>query len=256
MKKTFIVGNWKMKKTIAESLDFIKVLREERNIDRISNVDIVLTPSFVALAPVNEACQGSVIKMGAQNAFYEQIGAFCGEISPRLLKEVCTYVFVGHSERRTLFGDTDVTVNKRVLACLEEELIPILCIGETFEEYTAGHTHQVLNDQLSVSLQSVQNVTDIIILYEPVWALGTGEKLPAGQANEIARYIRAVIEALYDLQQSKAVRIIYAGSINEDNALSYVSESDIDGLALGTASLHVDQFFSIIDRVSKKGLNQ
>lgn len=250
MRDAFIYGNWKMNKTISESLEFIQKLREEKKVDYISNVKIVLSPSFLALQPVQQACYGSIIKMGAQNAFYEQQGAYNGEISPKMLKEVCEYVLLGHSERRTLFGDTDEMINKRVLASLDMGLKPILSIGESSAEFEAGQTQEVLLRQLTKALKDVDKIDEIVILYEPVWALGTGQSLPPEEMNLIARYIREIAEKLFDAEQSEAVRIIYAGSINPTNAVSYIAQDEVDGLAIGTASLSVDDFYSIISKVS------
>ena len=249
MKKLpLIIGNWKMNKSIGESVEMIHKLRSE-GIDGIKNVETVIAPSYLALAAVQKVCKGSRIRLAAQNVSCLQ-GNYCGEISPHMLAGLCQYAVVGHSERRIWFGDTDEMVNRRLHACLEAEITPILCIGDTKEERDAGRTEEAVERQLTLGLNGVADPSDVVILYEPVWALGTGISLAGVQAGEYIGGLRRKIARLYDEKKAQAVRMIYAGSVRPDNAAEFISRLEIDGLAVGTASLDAERFCEIVRMVS------
>jgi triosephosphate isomerase len=234
-----------MNKTIAESLATVSALLE-RVPRRPDNVEIVLAPSALALAPVMAACRETGIALAAQTVSYMQKRSYCGELSPRMIGELCRYAFVGHSERRLYFGDTDETVNRRVLACLEEGLMPILCVGEERQDYEAGRTQERISRQLLAALNGVDDISEIVFLYEPVWALGTGKTLGGAEANAVIAGMRTILEHRFDASSASEARIVYAGSANPANAKEYLMQPMIDGLALGSASLEASSLAEII----------
>lgn len=248
MKKPLILGNWKMNKNIEESVELIRKLRAE-GIDGIENAETVIAPSYLAIAPVCQACEGSVIQLAAQHVSFMQ-GNYCGEISPDMLSGLCRYAVKGHSERRIYFGDTDETVNRRLAACLEAGITPVLCTGDTKEEMEAARTEEAVERQLARGLNGVEDPSGVVVLYEPVWALGTGVSPAGGKAGDIIGGIRRKIARLYDEKTAQDVRLIYAGSVRPENAAEFIAQPEIDGLAVGTASLFADRFLEIIRTVS------
>lgn len=247
MRKTIIAGNWKMHKTISEAIELTNGLK--RNLIDIANVDIVLCPPFTALAELNDTLYSSNIKLGAQNVYWEEKGAFTGEISPGMLKDVgCEYVIIGHSERRQFFAETNSTVNKKVKAALKIGLMPIICIGETLQEREQGITFDVVKDHLVNGLVDIttSDMLRIIIAYEPVWAIGTGKTATSQQAQEAHSFIRKLIAQLYDDDIASQIRIQYGGSIKPSNIAELVSQPDIDGGLVGGASLEIDAFTQIV----------
>lgn len=247
MRQLIIAGNWKMHKTVAEAVSFVQDLKQRVN---NSQVEVVVCPTFTALAPVAEALKGSNIALAAQNMHWENQGAFTGEISPVMLKELgCKYVVLGHSERRQYFAETDEGVNKKTKAALEHELIPIVCVGETLEQREAGQTEQVVETQTRGALAglSPEQVAGLVIAYEPVWAIGTGKTASDEDAQQVNGYIRKVIADQFGSSTAEAVRIQYGGSVKPSNAKGLMSQPDIDGGLVGGASLKVEDFVGIIE---------
>ncbi len=211
MRVPMIAGNWKMNTTISEAIELVNEMR--RGLDEIDDIDKVICPPFISLAAVNELIKGSSIKLGAQNLYFEEKGAYTGEISPLMLADLCEFVIIGHSERRHYFNETGEMVNKKVLAALRVGLKPILCIGERLEENEAGRTEEVVTKQLRSSLAGINHPDGLIIAYEPVWAIGTGKASTGKQANETIGFIRYNIAKLYDEKVAREVRILYGGSV-------------------------------------------
>jgi len=246
MRKKIIAGNWKMNKTPAQAVEFVNELK-----DKVvgTEAEVVVCPTFVCLPAVVEAVKGSNIKVGAQNIHWADNGAFTGEISGEMLKEVgVDYVIIGHSERRQYFGETDETVNNRLKAALKYELIPIVCVGELLSEREAGITNQVLETQTVGALKdiSADAVKELVIAYEPVWAIGTGKTASSDDANDACKFIRSIVEKLYNKEVADAVRIQYGGSVKPSNAKELFTTSDIDGGLVGGASLKADDFTGIV----------
>ena len=246
MRKPIIAGNWKMHKTIAEALEFVSDIK-----DRVNNekVEAVICAPFTLLKDLKEATKGTSIKVGAQNMHFEEKGAFTGEISPLMLKELyMDYVIIGHSERRQYFNETDETVNKKVLKALEVGIDPILCVGETLEEREAGNTKDVCKVQVEKALENVskEDIAKVVIAYEPIWAIGTGKTATSEDANDVIAYIRQVVANLYkDL--ANEVRIQYGGSVKPSNVGEIMNQSDIDGALVGGASLEANDYIQLVN---------
>jgi triosephosphate isomerase len=249
MRVPMIAGNWKMNTTVSEAVELVSKMRH--GLDEIANVDKVICPPFISLAAVRELIKGSSIKLGAQNLYFEEKGAYTGEISPLMLAELCEFVIIGHSERRQYFKETREIVNKKVRAALRVKLKPILCIGESLEENEAGRTEAVIAEQLRSSLAGIDFVDGLIIAYEPIWAIGTGRAATGEQANETIGFIRRNIAKLYNKDIAQEMRILYGGSVTADNAAEFVNQPEIDGALVGGASLKADQFLSIVKQTSK-----
>jgi len=246
MRKPFIAGNWKMVKTAADTKAYVQAFKSL--VADVKDRDIVLCAPYTALWALAESVKGTSIRVGAQNAHWEEKGAFTGEISIGMLKEAgVSYVVVGHSERRQYFGETDATVNKRTLAVLAGGLTPISCIGETLQERESNQTFQVLERQIKEGLKGLSNPTGIVIAYEPVWAIGTGKTATPEQAQEAHAYVRKEFAKLYDDATAQSVRILYGGSVKPDNMGVLMSQADIDGGLVGGASLEADSFAKIIN---------
>jgi len=248
MRKKIIAANWKMNMTQGESEAFITTFLRE--IGDLDEVEIVIVPPFTAIPKVSElVTQTQNIKVGAQNMHWERSGAFTGEISPAMLRELFVrYVVLGHSERRTLFGETDEIVNRKVHAAYGEVLRPILCVGETLEQREKGHFEKVLSSQLRGSLAGVETkeLQETVIAYEPVWAIGTGKTATAGQAQEAHAFIRQILREMSDEATAEKIRIQYGGSVKPDNARTLLSQPDIDGALVGGASLDPRSFAQIV----------
>jgi triosephosphate isomerase len=248
MRRACVAGNWKMNKSVQESLSLVKELVP--GLDSIENVDSVICPPFIALAKVSDLVKNSKIELGAQNLYWEDKGAYTGEISPSMVAEIAEYVILGHSERRAYFQDTDEAVNKKVLAALSAGLKPILCVGETLDENENGKTGDVVKRQLTEALKgvSIEEFGKIMIAYEPVWAIGTGKAATAEGANQVIKeYIRDEVSSLYSHEASDKVRILYGGSVKPENAKEYFQQPDIDGALVGGASLKADAFIQITE---------
>lgn len=243
MRKPIIAGNWKMYKSEAEAMDFVKKLKPQ--VADVRDRTIVVCPPFPNLSKVCDGVCDSNIAIGGQNLFWEDQGAFTGEVSALMLKSVgCTYVIIGHSERRQYFGETDQTVNKKLFSALKNRLIPIVCVGEKLEERESGKTFQVIESQVKGSFSNVTNEQwkNIVIAYEPVWAIGTGKTATPGQAQEVHAYIRSLLPQ----EIAQDIRILYGGSVKPDNIKDLMAQTDIDGGLVGGASLKVDSFTQII----------
>jgi triosephosphate isomerase (TIM) len=249
MRKKIVAANWKMHMTQSESEAFITTFLRE--IEDNDTVEVVIVPPFTAIPKVSELLtQTQNIKVGAQNMHWERGGAFTGEISPAMLRELFVrYVVLGHSERRAMFGETDEIVNRKVHAAYEEVLRPIVCIGETLTQREAGDVEQVLSSQLRGSLANVREkeMLETVIAYEPVWAIGTGKTASAGQAQEAHAFIRNTLAELTDEATAERVRIQYGGSVKPDNARELLSQPDIDGALVGGASLDPRSFAQIVE---------
>ena len=248
MRVPMIAGNWKMNTTINEAVELVNKMR--RGLDEVAEIDKVLCPPFVSLAAVKELIKGTSIKLGAQDLYFEEKGAYTGEISPLMLAELCEFVIIGHSERRQFFGETGEIVNKKLKAALKAGLKPILCIGERLEEREAGRTEAVITEQLKSSLAEIGFTGDLIIAYEPIWAIGTGKAATGKQANETIGFIRRNIARLSNEEVARDVRILYGGSVTADNITEFVEQFEIDGALVGGASLKADQFVSIARQTS------
>jgi len=243
MRTPFIAVNWKMFKTAAEAVDFVTNLKPQ--VAEVTNREILVCPPFPALAPVAEALRNSNIKLGAQNLFWEDEGAFTGEVSAPMLKAVgCQYVIIGHSERRQYFGETNETVNKKIFAALKHNLWPIVCIGETLEEREKNETFKVIEKQVQEGFKNLDssNWLQVTIAYEPVWAIGTGKTATPKQAQEVHAFIRGLLPK----EVASQVRILYGGSIKPENIKELMAQPDIDGGLVGGASLKVESFAKII----------
>jgi triosephosphate isomerase (TIM) len=248
MRRPIIAGNWKMHKTVQDALDIAIGLK--RKFYTFGEADIVICPSFTALSKVGDEISDSSIMLGAQDVYWEEEGAFTGEVSPKMLKDVrVRYVIVGHSERRSLFGETDEAVNKKVKVVLRYGMIPIMCIGEKLEERDNGTTYEVLEKQLTRGLKDLtkDDISRLIIAYEPVWAIGTGRTAAPREAQEAHKFIRNFIEKHFEKEASMKVRIQYGGSVKPDNIAKLMAEEDIDGALVGSASLDVNAFVQIVE---------
>ena len=254
MRIPFVAGNWKMNTTATEAEKLVLEMLEK--LDRISGVEKVLCPPFVSLLAVSMMLQGSSIKLGAQNMYFEAKGAYTGEISPLMLRELCEFVILGHSERRWYFGETDEIVNKKVKAALANKLKPILCVGERLEENEAGKTEEVVNRQVTAALNGIEPVVlsiakNLVIAYEPVWAIGTGKAAGGEQAAATIQFIRDVVAKLWNKSIAQDLRILYGGSVTGANIAEFISHPEIDGALVGGASLKAEEFVSIVEKTAE-----
>lgn len=249
MRTPLIAGNWKMNTTLSEAIELVSEMRP--GLDRIDNVEKVICPPFVSLARIKGLIEGSSIKLGAQNIYFEERGAYTGEISPLMLADLCRFVIVGHSERRHYFNETEEIIDKKVKAALKIGLKPILCIGETLEENEAGKTEEVLAKQLSSPSARIYHSSDLILAYEPVWAIGTGRAATGKQANDTIGFIRQHISKQYGKGIAQGVRILYGGSVTAGNIAEFISQPEIDGALVGGASLKADEFLGIVRQTSE-----
>ena len=247
-RKPIIAANWKMHMTPQETEEFLRSF--SRLLGSRDAIDVVVAPPFVSLAAAADATRPSAnISLAAQNMSPEPAGAFTGEISARMIKELdCAYVILGHSERRTLFGENDTYIQRKVSVALDARIKPILCVGETLEERDANQLEEVLERQLKAGMKDVNRsrADDLVIAYEPVWAIGTGRTASAEQAQEAHAFIRKVLTDLYDAEVAGQIRIQYGGSVKPANIAELISQEDVDGALVGGASLEVDSFFGII----------
>ncbi len=249
MRTPLIAGNWKMNTTVREAVELAKAMREP--LDKTANVEKVVCTPFVSLAAVKDVLAGSSIDLGAQNLFYEEKGAYTGEISPLMLAGLCQWVILGHSERRQYFHETGSMINKKVSAALKTGLKPILCIGEKLVENEAGRTRQVLSRQLAAALHNITDVDGLVIAYEPIWAIGTGRAATGGSANETIAYIRQRVSELWGAKTADGMRILYGGSVTAANIAEFVRQPEIDGALVGGASLKAAEFVSIVSQTAR-----
>ena len=247
MRRPILAGNWKMNLTVGEAVDFVRSIR--RGLNDIQGVDRVLCPPFTVLATVKDLLSATEIGLGAQNMHWEDKGAYTGEVSPLMLKELCRYVILGHSERRAYFGETDDGVNRKLKAALAHGLLPIVCVGETEGQYDAGQTEKVVGGQVRGCLAGLAagQVAGLVVAYEPVWAIGTGKAATAAGAGAvIGLTIRGTVADLYDEATAQAVRVQYGGSVKPANVAEFMAQPDIDGALVGGASLDPDEFSRIV----------
>ena len=247
MRKPIIAGNWKMNKTAGEARELVTALKGK--VADVTDVEIVVGPTFTALMAVAEVIKGSNIKLAAQNMYWEESGAFTGEISPLMLKDVgCQYVIIGHSERRAYFSETNEMVNKRVKAAHAHSLMPIVCVGEKLEERESGIMKDVVKDHVVNGLAGLteEQMLKTVVAYEPVWAIGTGKTATPDQAQEVHKFIRELLADTYSSSVAEAVRIQYGGSVKPANVAELMAKPDIDGGLIGGASLDADSFTQIV----------
>ncbi len=240
MRIPLVAGNWKMNTTVAEAEELASSMRDK--LEGIKGVEKVLCPPFVSLAAVGKVLQGSSVKLGAQNMYFEAKGAYTGEVSPAMLKGLVEFVILGHSERRLYFGETDGLINKKVRAALDFGLKPILCVGERLEENEAGKTEQVLTRQLEGSLAGIAPAAELTIAYEPIWAIGTGRAATGLAAARSIKFVRDVLARLWDGDTAQRVRLLYGGSVTRSNIAEFISQREINGALVGGASLKIDDF--------------
>jgi triosephosphate isomerase len=253
MRPKVIAGNWKMNKDVHQTEELINGLKKALDFS-LTNVKVVICPPFTSLETAQQLLQGSPIALGAQNMYYEDEGAFTGEVSAKMLKGVgCQFVILGHSERRQYFRETDEFINKKVKKALASGLIPIVCVGETLEEREKNITHQVVTTQVKGVLKdiSADDVEKLIIAYEPVWAIGTGRNATPQQAEEVHLLIRSLISELYRSTTAERLIIQYGGSVKADNAADLLSQLDIDGALVGGACLKADSFAAIVKAAAR-----
>ena len=252
MRTPFVAGNWKMNKTVAEARDL--VFKMSLKLREINGVEKVLCPPFPSLVAVSALLAGADIGLGAQNMHWEAKGAFTGEVSPAMVAEFCGYVILGHSERRTYFGETDEGVNKKVRAAQAVDLTPIVCVGETLEQYESNRTGEVVARQLRDSLAGTDPAlaSRLVVAYEPIWAIGTGRASTADNAEGVVRgLIRPALAELFGADAAQSIRVLYGGSVTALNAAEYFTCPEIDGALVGGASLKVDEFLAITQAAAK-----
>lgn len=255
MRKPIIAGNWKMNKTISESLSFVKALKSEMG--DLKDRACIVCPPFTALGVVSGELKGSSIEVGAQNFFWESDGAYTGEISVKMLKEAgVSYVIIGHSERRKILGEDDAVVNRKLKKALAEGLKPIVCVGETLEEREKGITFEVIRTQITKGFEAIkkEELSQCIVAYEPVWAIGTGRNATPAQAQEVHAFIRGLFKNLFTDSVAASLRIQYGGSVKPDNIDEIMAQDDIDGALVGGASLDVKSFLRIVHFQQLKGV--
>ncbi|HVN95640.1 MAG TPA: triose-phosphate isomerase [Syntrophorhabdaceae bacterium] len=250
MRGFMVAGNWKMNNTTKEAVLLARSIKDAT--PQVAGGDVVLAPPFTSLAAVNEIIKGSPVKLAAQNIFYEDKGAYTGEISPAMLKDAgCTYVIIGHSERRKYFHETDEAVNLKTKKSLSAGLKPIICVGETEDERTKQITEFVVGIQVKKALIGIESLDDVVIAYEPVWAIGTGKNATPMEAEEVHHFIRSVVGEKYS-DAAGNVRILYGGSVTAENAGELMAMENIDGALVGGASLKSESFVAIIKSAMEK----
>jgi triosephosphate isomerase len=249
MRTPLIAGNWKMNTTAQEAVVLVRSMIGD--LDAIKGVDKLLCPPFISLYAVKDIISGTSIMLGAQNMYFKEKGAYTGEISPLMLKGLCSFVVLGHSERRQYFNETDEMINDKVKAAIQFGLIPILCVGESLEENEAGRTEEIVTSQVKAAIDDVRADNSLVIAYEPVWAIGTGKAASAKQANDTTKLIRSIVQNIWAENTAKDMRILYGGSVTATNIAEYIAEPDIDGALVGGASLKADDFIAITRRTAE-----
>jgi len=248
MRRPLIAGNWKMNTRLEEAENLVRAMLAE--LDSIDGVEKVLCPPFISLAAIKEIINGTSVKLGAQNMHFEDRGAYTGEISPLMLIDLCDFVILGHSERRQYFAETDEIINKKVKKALEFGLKPILCVGESLEDNESGKAEQIIARQVKAGLAGVSPTSQLVIAYEPVWAIGTGKAATGKQANTTISLIRSIVANLWDKKTAQAVRLLYGGSVTSSNIAEFIAEPEIDGALVGGASLKANEFVSIVHQTA------
>lgn len=252
MRKTIIAGNWKMYKTLKDGLELAVALK--RDLYKIENIDIVICPAFTSLAYLADDLEDSNIALGAQDLYWQEEGAFTGEVSGLMLKDAgCRYVIIGHSERRQFFGETNESVNKKIKAALKQGLFPIVCVGENLSDRESGNAFKVIQNHVQEGLADIgfQDMQKIVIAYEPVWAIGTGKTATPQQAQDAHKFIRDLLNKMYGEEVSNNIRIQYGGSVKAENISELMNKPDVDGALVGGASLKADSFSAIVIKASE-----
>ena len=247
MRKPIIAGNWKMNKLTSEAVELAREVKNKTG--TIVDREIVLCPPFTVLSSVKEVIKNSSIKLGAQNMYWEVRGAYTGEVSPTMLKDIgCNYVVLGHSERRQYFGETNETVNKKAKVAFSTGLIPIVCVGETLQQREKGETLTVIEEQVKTGLSGLtkEESKGLVVAYEPVWAIGTGKTATPDQAEQVQRFVRKLLGQMFGRENAQAIRILYGGSINPDNISALMSCENVDGGLVGGASLKAESFLKVV----------
>jgi len=249
MRMPMIAGNWKMNTTVEEAVALVEKMLPA--LDGVPGVEKVVCPPYVSLSAVGKLLKASSVKLGAQNLFYEEKGAYTGEVSPLMLSGLCEYVIIGHSERRQYFSESGEIVNKKVKAALKFGLKPILCVGEDLDQREAGRTEEIIEEQLGSSLSGIKTLDTLTMAYEPIWAIGTGKAATGEQANDVIGFIRSFVAGKAGKGIAENMRILYGGSMKDDNAGEFIKQPEIDGGLIGGASLKADQFISIVEQAKK-----
>ena len=249
MRMSLIAANWKMNTTVGEATKLVHNMLGA--LDEIVNIEKVVCPPFISLVTVAEMLRGSSIKLGVQNMYFEDRGAYTGEISPSMLAGLCQFAIIGHSERRQYFNETGEIINKKVKAALGAGITPILCIGEKLEDNEVGKTAEVGSRQLDSALTGMDSLGGTVIAYEPVWAIGSGKSATGEQASETIALIREKVASLYDIETARNMCILYGGSVTAGNIAEFVSQPEIDGALVGGASLKAEQFISIVRQTAE-----
>lgn len=249
MRIPLIAGNWKMNTTLSEAVQLVMQMVPE--LIKVNNIETLVCPPFISLSSVKDIIKFTSIKLGAQNVYYTEKGAYTGEVSPLMLANLCEYVIIGHSERRQYFQETEEITNKKVKAALKAGIRPILCVGEKLEENEAGLTEKVISSQLIAGLEGINSIEGMVIAYEPVWAIGTGKAATSAQANKTIGYIRKILSEKYGPDASGKTRILYGGSVTPENIADLMKQPEIDGGLVGGASLKAEQFISIVKQTSQ-----
>ena len=246
-KMRVIAGNWKMYKTVDEAVELVNSIRD--GIGEFPRVEVIVCPPFISLAKIKDIVMGSSIKLGAQNVFYEETGAYTGEISPGMLVGLCQYVIIGHSERRGYFNETNEIVNRKLKAAIRHGLKPILCVGENLAEKESGATESLITRQLTEGLRGI-DTSALLIAYEPIWAIGTGRAASGPYANNVMSLIRKFLAERFTPREAENIPLLYGGSVNPGNIAEFLSQHDIDGALVGGASLKSEQFLSIVQQAN------
>lgn len=247
MRVPLLAGNWKMNKTIGEAQNLVNALKE--GLGAVPDREVLVCPPFTALAAVRPLLEGTPIALGAQNMYFEPSGAFTGDISPTMLADAgCLYVILGHSERRQIFGEDDALVNRKLHAALAHHLRPIMCVGESKPQRDAGQAETIVVAQLKAGLNDINAdaMRQVVIAYEPIWAIGTGDTATPSDAQAMHAAIRTTLAELYDMQLAHEVRILYGGSVKPDNIDDLMAQPDLDGALVGGASIKAEQFLRIV----------
>ena len=248
MRTPLIAGNWKMNTTVSEAIDLVNTIKPELN--RISKVEKVLCPPFVSLYAISEIIRNTFIKLGAQNTYYVEKGAYTGEISTLMLVGLCDYVIIGHSERRQYFNENGEILNKKLKAVFKSGLKPIFCVGEKLSDNESSQAEAVIGEQINTGLEGIETLDGLIVAYEPVWAIGTGKAATGSQANRTIGFIRQTLAKKCGERLAQDTRILYGGSVTPENTIEFMRQPEIDGALVGGASLRADQFVSIVKLTS------
>ena len=251
MRRKLLLGNWKMNKTPSQAIEFAKASKDLGKLARSNRIDMGVCVPYIDLVPVKKIIKKSLI-VGAENCHYEDHGAFTGEISIPMLKEIgISWCIIGHSERRQYNGETSETCNKKILALLKNDMVPVYCCGESFETYNEGKTKEFVKEQIITGFKDVayEDAAKVVIAYEPIWAIGTGKNASEEIAEDICKFIRKTIKDLYDVKVANKVRILYGGSVKPASVKGYLSQKDVDGALVGGASLEVESYKELLTSI-------